>query len=84
MGVACNTVLLTELGRSSRTDVEGKGVVAVCGVIVDWVGSKGSSAMELIVLANTLVGGGAVCDAEMNPSEEGSCEGDESAHNGST
>lgn len=54
---------------SCRTDGEGKEVAAVCPVTVDWVGNE-----ELIALANVVVGGGTVCDAEVNPSEEGSFE----------
>lgn len=80
VGVACTCTVGVDTpaevgGRSSMTVDEGKKMAAVCSVIVDWVGKKGSSAVELIELIGPLVGGGALCDAGL---EEGSREGVES------
>lgn len=67
MGLGVAVPMVVGLGRSCRIEVEG----AVC---VDRVGGDRSSAVKLTWLVSALVGIGGVCDAEMNPSVEGSAE----------
>lgn len=80
VGVACTVVVVTpaDVGRSSMSGAEREAMAAVCSATVDWVGSKGSSAVDLIELIGPLVGGGAVCDVGLNSSEGGSREDEES------